>query len=179
LPAHPAGSGGRELDVDGVAELAFVRAERLFGGFAVGGFLLEAGAARPVGMPDLGDGGRVDGVAGRPGAAQREPVDVPLGGGGLDRRGAVAGGEPVPVTEPGHRPAAPMMAAAMTGPAPKMPVKVVPGAAAAAAGLARVPRRGASRRRRPAGKPAASSQRAAAAGPDGVMAGRRPAPGPR
>ena len=57
----------------------------------------------------------------------------------------------------------------MTGPAPKMPVKVVPEAATAVASLARVSRRWASRRRRSARNSAASPRRAAAAGPDGQM----------
>jgi hypothetical protein len=51
-------------------------------------------------MPDLGDGGHVDGVVAAPVAAQPEPVDLPLSGGDLDRGGSVAGGGPVPVTEP-------------------------------------------------------------------------------
>jgi hypothetical protein len=60
------------------------------------------------------------------------------------------------------------MAAAMTGPTPKMPVKVVPDACTAAASLFLVSRIWASRRRRP-GNSAASSRRARAAGSDGLM----------
>jgi len=44
----------------------------------------------------------VDGVAGPPVPAPREPVDLPVAGGHLDRRGAVAGGEVISVSEAGH-----------------------------------------------------------------------------
>ncbi|HEV8278857.1 MAG TPA: hypothetical protein VGQ26_24615 [Streptosporangiaceae bacterium] len=64
------GSVGLEPHVDGVAELAFERAERFFAGLAFGDLLLEVGAALTVGMPDLGDRGHVDGVVEPPVAAQ-------------------------------------------------------------------------------------------------------------
>jgi hypothetical protein len=150
-----AGSVSSEPEVDGVAELAFERAERFFAGLALGDLLLEVGAAVAVGVPDLGERGHVDGVVEAPVAAQREPVDLPLAGGDFDRGSAVVGGEASRSPNRDTPPVAPMMAAAMTGPTPKICVRVVPDAATAAASLVRVLRRWASRRRRSARKSAA------------------------
>ncbi len=63
----------------------------------------------------------------------------------------------------------PMMVAAMTGPAPDSPVRLVPDARTAMAGLFRVPRSCASMRRRSSGNARASSRRAVSTVPAGVM----------
>jgi hypothetical protein len=73
-----------------------------FGGLALGQLPLVVGTARAVAVADLGDRGHVDGVVEPPVPAPREPVDFPAAGGHLDRRGAVAGGEVIPVSETGH-----------------------------------------------------------------------------
>jgi hypothetical protein len=49
---------------DGVADLPFQAAQRLFAGLAFGQFLAAVGAAGAVPVADLGDRGHVDGVAG-------------------------------------------------------------------------------------------------------------------
>ena len=65
-------------------------------------FLLVVGAAVAVPVPDLGDRGHVDGVVDAAVAAQRQPVDLAVPGGHLDRGGAVIGGEVIAAGEPGH-----------------------------------------------------------------------------
>jgi hypothetical protein len=91
---HCAGSVSLEPGVDGVAELAFERAERFFAGLALGDLLLEISTAVTVRMPYLRDG-HMDGVVEAPVAAQRELVDLPLSGGDLDRGGTVVDSEAV------------------------------------------------------------------------------------
>ena len=69
-----------------------------------------------------------------------------------------------------------MTAAAMTGPTPNNPVRLVPAAATAAASFFLVSRIRASMRRRSSSKSAASSQRATSTAPSGLIARRtRPA----
>ena len=67
LPGFPAGGGpcgaGLQAGEDGVADLPLERAQRLFGGLALGQFLVVAGAVVAVPVADLGDRGHVDGVA--------------------------------------------------------------------------------------------------------------------
>jgi len=89
---------------DGVADLAFQAAQRFFAGLALGQLLVVVGAARAVLVPDLGDRGHVDRVVEPAVAAPGQPADLPAAGGHLDGRGAVAGGEVIPVREAGHVP---------------------------------------------------------------------------
>jgi len=90
-----------ELAVDGVADLALAGAEGFLAGLAFGSFLVVVGAAVAVPVADLGDRGHVDGVVHPAVAAPGEPEDGPPAGRGLDRCGAVVGGEVVAVGEPG------------------------------------------------------------------------------
>ena len=69
---------------------------------SLGQLLLVIGAAVAVPVPDLGDRGHVDGMVDAPVAAQRQPVDLPVPGGRLDRGGAVIGGEVIASGEAGH-----------------------------------------------------------------------------
>jgi hypothetical protein len=66
----------------------------------------------------------------------------------------------------------PITVPAMTGPTPKMPVRLVPEARTAAASLLLASRSRASRRRMSVRNSAASSQRAPATAPDGVTRSR-------
>jgi hypothetical protein len=91
-----------EAGADGVADLPFQAAQGLFGSLAFGQFRVVAGAARAVPVPDLGDRGHVDGVAGPAVAAPGQAPDFAAAGGHLDGGGAGAGGEVVPVREAGH-----------------------------------------------------------------------------
>src|SRR5580704_2928960 len=167
---------GRQDRVDGVADLALERAQGFFRGFTLGQLLVVIGAAVAVPAADLGDCGHVDRVVGPPAAAPGQPAGLPLPRGDLDGGGAVAGGD---VSRLGNRDTSrtsPMTAAAITGPAPKMPVRLVPAPRTAASILLRVWRIWASMPRRPAACSAASSQRAAATAPAGVTDSRiRPA----
>ena len=67
-PPGPFGAGcgppgvGLQAGEDGVADLPFQRAQGLFGGLALGQFLVVVGAALAVAVADLGDRGHVDGV---------------------------------------------------------------------------------------------------------------------
>jgi hypothetical protein len=116
-----------------------------------------------VPVPDLGDRGHVDRVVDAPVAAQRQPVDLPVPGGHLDRGGAVIGGEVIAAGEAGH-------GADVTddGAGDQTCVRLVPESVTAAASFLRVPRSWASRWRRSARNSAASSARARATAPDGV-----------
>ncbi len=58
--------------------------------------------------------------------AQAEPVELPVAGGYVDRRGAVVGGEAVPGDEPGHLADVADDGGRDDGPTPKIPVRVVP-----------------------------------------------------
>ena len=90
---------GLEAGVDGVADLAFQRAQGFFAGLAFGQFLLVVGVALAVPVADLGDRGHVDGVVEPAVAAPGQPPDLAAAGGHLDGGGAVAGGDVVPVRE--------------------------------------------------------------------------------
>ena len=99
--ADGAGRVGPHLPVEGVADLAFERAQRLFGDLALGYLLVVVRAALGVPVADLGDRGHVDGVVQPPVPAQRQPVDDAAARGHFDRGGAVIGGEPVRAGEAG------------------------------------------------------------------------------
>jgi hypothetical protein len=88
--------------VDGVADPALEGPQRLFVRLSLGNLLFVMGAAVAVGVADLGDRGHVDGVVDAPVPARRQPADLAVPGGDLDRRGAVAGGEMGSAGEPGH-----------------------------------------------------------------------------
>src|SRR6185369_5461157 len=161
-----------EAGEDGVADLALEGPQRLFAGFPLGRFLVVAGAALAVLVPELGYRGHVDGVADTPVAAQRQAVDLPVSGGHFDRRGAVIGGEVITPGEPGniadvaddgpgdHRAdAEDLREAGVRGPA-------------AAASFFLVSRSWTSRWRRSARNSAASSARASATAPDGEACAR-------
>src|SRR5215472_8328215 len=66
LPSRALGRGAPGVFLqaaeDGVADLAFERAQRFFGRLALGPFLVVAGAALGVPVADLGDRGHVDRV---------------------------------------------------------------------------------------------------------------------
>lgn len=68
----------------------------------------------------------------------------------------------------------PMTAAALTGPTPNGPVRLVPAAAMVTASFLRVSRIRVSMRRRSSSRAAASSQRAACTTPSGLIARRTP-----
>ena len=68
----------------------------------LGQLLLVVRAAFAVLVPELGDRGHVDRVVDAAVAAQREPVDLAVPGGHLDRGGAVIGGEVIAAGEAGH-----------------------------------------------------------------------------
>jgi hypothetical protein len=59
---------------DGVADLAFERAQRFFAGFAFGQFLVVVGTALGVPVADLGDRGHADRVAVPAVAAAGQPA---------------------------------------------------------------------------------------------------------
>ena len=90
-----------ELAVDGVADFPFEGAERFLAGLALGSFLVVVGAAVAVPLPDLGDGGHVDGVVEAPVAAPGQPEHLPLSRRHFDRGGAVVGSELVSAGEAG------------------------------------------------------------------------------
>jgi hypothetical protein len=69
---------GLEAGEDGVADLALEGPQRLFAGLSPGDFLVVAGAALAVLVPELGYRGHVDGVVDTPVAAQRQAVDLPV-----------------------------------------------------------------------------------------------------
>src|SRR4029077_15262537 len=87
---------------DGVADLAFERAQRLFRGFAFGRFLVVASAGLGVAAAELGDRGPVDRAVEPAVAAAGQPAGLPAAGGHLDGGGAVIGSEVIPVREAGH-----------------------------------------------------------------------------
>jgi hypothetical protein len=100
-----AGGIGLQAPVEGVADLAFKGAQRLFGRLALGDLFVVVGAAVAVLVADLGDRGHVDGVVQAAVPAQRQPVNLPVAGGHLDRRGAVIGREPGLIQRAGTGPA--------------------------------------------------------------------------
>ena len=71
-------------------------------GLALGDLAVVVGAAVAVAVPDLGDRGHVEGVVDAPVPAQRQPVNLAVPRGHLDRCGAVVRGEVIPAGEPGH-----------------------------------------------------------------------------
>ena len=66
VPSRARSAGPRRASaficVEGIADLAFKRSQRLFGGLALGHFLVVVRAALGVPVADLGDRGHVDGV---------------------------------------------------------------------------------------------------------------------
>src|SRR5690348_15551700 len=86
------GSPGISLQAgeDGVADLAFQRAQGLLGGLALGELLVVVSAALAVPLADLGDRGHVDGVVEVAVPAPAQPAGLALAGGHLDRGGPVA-----------------------------------------------------------------------------------------
>jgi hypothetical protein len=76
-----------------------LRAQRAFAGHPLADLLLVVDAALGAAVADLGDGGHVDGVVELSVPAPGEPVNLPVAGGDLDRRGAVIGGEVVAARE--------------------------------------------------------------------------------
>jgi hypothetical protein len=89
--------------VKGVAYLPFEGPQRLLGCLALGYFLVVVGAAAAVPVADLGDRGHVYGVVEASVPAQRQPVDDPVAGGHLDRRGTpgnTAAAKPPPPSFP-------------------------------------------------------------------------------
>ena len=106
LPSRALRRGGRgapgvclQAGEDGVADLAFQRAQRFFAGLALGQLLVVVGAARAVPVTDLGDRGHVDRVAVPAVAAPGQPAGLPAARGHLDGGGAVVGSEVIPVRE--------------------------------------------------------------------------------
>jgi hypothetical protein len=102
-------------------------------GLALGQLLVVVGPALAALVPDLADRGHMDRVVEAPVAAQRQPACLLAAGGHLHRRGAVAHGE---VIRSGNRNTwrtSPATVPAITGPTPKMPVRLVPEAFTAAA----------------------------------------------
>jgi hypothetical protein len=93
---------GLEAGEDGVADPPLEGPERLFVRLALGQLLLVVRAAFAVLVPELGYGGHVDRVVDAAVAAQREPVDLAVPGGHLNRSGAVTGGEVIAAGEAGH-----------------------------------------------------------------------------
>jgi hypothetical protein len=69
---------GLEADEDGVADLALEAPERFLVRLSLGQLLVVIGPAVAVPVPDLSNGGHVDGVVDAPVAAQRQPVDLPV-----------------------------------------------------------------------------------------------------
>jgi hypothetical protein len=163
---------GLEAGEDGVADPPFEGRQRFLVRLSLGRLLLVIRAAAAVPVPDLGDRGHVDGVVDAAVAAQRQPADLAVPGGYLDRGGAVIGGEVITPGEPGNIAASPMTVPAITGPTPKTCVRVVPEALTAAASFFLVSRSWPSRRRRPARNSAASSARARATAPDSAACSR-------
>jgi hypothetical protein len=104
--ARDAGGGaaraGLQPPVEGVVDLPFECPLRLFGGLALGQFLVVVRAAPGVPVADLGDRGHVDGVVHPPVPAQRQPAGDAVAGGHPGRRGAVISGEAVLAGEPGN-----------------------------------------------------------------------------
>jgi hypothetical protein len=101
LLAGLAGIGLKAAE-DGVADLALEGPQGLLVSLSLGHFLVVAGAALAVLVPELGYRGHVDRVVDTPVPAQRQPVDLPVPGGHFDRRGAVIGGEVISPGEPGN-----------------------------------------------------------------------------
>ncbi len=60
----------------GVDDFALERPEGFFAGLALGDLTLEVGPAIVVAVPDLGDRGHVDRVAGAPVAAPGQPAGL-------------------------------------------------------------------------------------------------------
>src|SRR5215471_757319 len=100
LPGSP--GVGQETGVDGIADPPLEGPERFFVRLTLGYFLVVAGAAVAVLVPDLGDRGHVDRVVDAAVAARRQAVDLAVPGGHLGRGGAVIGGEVVAAGEAGH-----------------------------------------------------------------------------
>jgi len=79
--ARSAGGGAAGVGlhplVEGIADLPLQRTQRLFGGFALGDFLVVVSAALAVLVADLGDRGHAGGVVHPPVPAQRQPADDP------------------------------------------------------------------------------------------------------
>src|SRR5262249_59223004 len=84
--------------VDDIGESAFEGAHRHHRGHAAGFASVVVGAAFG-GVPQLHDGHDVQGAVDAPVAGAGEPVALLVAGGGIQRRGAVPGGEPVAVAE--------------------------------------------------------------------------------
>ncbi len=82
MPSRVPGRGpagvGLQAGEDGVADLAFQRAEGFFGGLALGEFLAVVGAVLAVPVADLGDRGHVDGVVEAAVPAPAQPEDLAL-----------------------------------------------------------------------------------------------------
>jgi hypothetical protein len=149
--------------------LPLQRAQGLFAGLAFGQLVVVAGAAGAVPVVDLCDRGQVDGVVEPPVPAPGQPVDLPLAGRHLDRGGAVRRRSDRGLGKRDTWRTSPMTAAAMTGPTPNSPVRLVPAAATAVASLFLVSRIWVSMWRRSSVNSAASSRRAASTAPDGVI----------
>src|SRR5215471_8242730 len=173
------GGVGLQAGEDGIADLPLQAAQGFFAGLAFGQFLLVVGVAGAVPVADLGDGGHVDGVVEPSVAAPGQPPDLAAAGGHLDRGGAVIGGEGSRFGKRATCRTSPMAAAAITGPAPNSPVRLVPAARTAPASLVLVWRIATSTPRRSPVSSAASSQRAACTVSAGVIVSRTRRPGLR
>jgi hypothetical protein len=110
----------------------------------------------------------VDGVVEAAVPAAGQPVDLAAAGGDLDGGCAVIGGELVPLAKQDTSRTSPMMTAAVTGPTPNRPVRLVPLALTAVSSFFLASRSCPSTHRRSSIRAAASSQRAAATASGGV-----------
>jgi hypothetical protein len=155
---------GPETGEHGVADLPLQRAQGLFGGLALGQFLVVVGAAFAVPVADLGDRGHVDGVVDPPVPAPLQPVNLALA------EDTSIGAVPFQAAKRETSRTSPITAAAITGPTPNNPVRLVPAARTATVSLFLVSRSWPSIRRRSSMKAAASSQRAVATGTAGTLA---------